>query len=153
MGILVRVRNGLLIIGLVLLPACGGPSGPLVEAYPDAARQIAVDGVENVELFCGLGEIGGILGPTAPEPLQAAEALAQQRGWRYHSLAETGGTKDRRLVVFSDAEGNPVAEVVVAKNQGELLPPTTAPQGADPANDDDKNTGWLTVGVQACEAA
>jgi len=145
------VRRRFLIALPVLLAACGGPTGPLVDAYPDAARQIAVDGVDNVELFCGLGEIGGILGPTAPDPLQAAEALAQQRGWAYNSLADTGGTTDRRLIVFSDAQGSPVAEVVVAKHNGLPVPPTTAPKGSEPANDGESNSDWLTVGVQACE--
>ena len=147
------MRRTFLIGLLVLLTACGGPTGPLVEAYPDAARQIAVDGVDNVELFCDLGEIGGVLGPIAPEPLQAAEALAQQRSWRYSSLADTGGTKDRRLIVFADAQGDPVAEVAVARDDGLPLPPTTAPAGAEPANDGDRNTGWMTVGVQACDMA
>lgn len=151
-GILNSMHRAILIGSIAIVAACSQTSEPLTEAYPDAARQIAVEGADNVELLCELGAIGGVLGPTAPEPLQAAEALAQERGWRYDSLVETGGTNDRRLIVFSDAKGAPVAEVAVAKHVPGI-PPTTAPEGAHPPDLDDKATGWTAVGVQVCEQA
>ena len=101
---------------------CGrvrGGDESLIEAHPVAASQFAVEGAAaHVQLFC-VGGIGGSLGPVAEEPLQAAQLYAKRSDWRYASMGETGGNDTRRLFVFYDAGGDPIAEVAVANDDDE----------------------------------
>lgn len=130
-----------------------GTTKPLTEAHPGAAAQLRVDGAVNAELVCDLGEIGGTFGPVRSTPADAAAAFAAPKGWAFDSMTETGGTPERRLFVFLDATGEPVAEVVVARNPlpGPGSPPTTAPAGVEEGTDGGAGASdWLVVGVQAC---
>ena len=123
----------------------------VLAAHRGGAAQLRVAGVANAELVCELGEIGGILGPARSSAADAAVAFAAPKGWAFDSMMETGGTQDRRLFVFLDSTGEPVAEVAVARNTDPGAPPTTAPPGFGSETDRNaEETDWLVVGVQAC---
>ena len=148
---ILAMRRSLALLLALVAAACGGGSELLVEAYPGPALQLRVAGTANAQLFCELGEIGGVVGPLRSTPAEAAVAFAGLRAWDYESMAETGGTNHRRLLVFLTATGEPTAEVVVSRSTEVGTPPTTAPVGHrddsyQPAEDDD----WQVMGVQAC---
>ena len=148
---ILAMRKNLALVLAVTASSCGGSSGSLVEAYPGPAAQLSVAGVANAELFCELGEIGGIIGPVRSSPTEAAEAFALPKAWDYDSVAETGGTNDRRLLVFVAATGEPIAEVVVSRITEAGVTPTTAPPGfRDDSDRKAQDTDWQVMGVQAC---
>lgn len=132
----------LLLLTTVIIAACGGGNQSLIDGHPGAAVQLEVEGVTNAELFCELGQIGGTIGPVGVSPTVAARAFAEQGGWRHSSMMDTGGGKTRRLFVFSDQDGEVIAEVAVANDEQSNLAATVT--GVN-------EPGWRVVGVQACK--
>jgi len=137
-AILQGMRIGVALVLAVASAACGGPEQAMIEAHPGPARALAVPGLVNVELFCDLGQIGGVVGPSAPSPQQSAEAYAISQGWAYSGIEEQGNG-ERFLFVFS-LDGFPTAEVVVGRSDES--------PGAQLVEDDE---GWRVWAVQSCQ--
>lgn len=133
-----RRMKVLTLAGLVVAAGCSSQS--VAQNTPGPMTQMNLDGFNNVELLCDLGQVGGVLGPLAETPEGAARAFAGRIQLPVDAgRADVVGTSTQKLVVLF-RDGVPVVEVLVQDNMA--LPAPELPgveQGA----------GWSVRATQA----
>jgi hypothetical protein len=128
----VGLASSLAYVVIACSSCSGGHEDSLVEANPDAATQLDVAGLDPLELVCELDRIGGVLGPLASTPEDAAISYAVEQRWNYGEMEVRVGTVSRQSIAFLSDDGEPWAEIVVdeASSQNSIM--------------------WQAVAVQAC---